>query len=40
MQALGSGARAEAFAFCSGSTVKVVAGARNHRELMPLLTVV
>ena len=33
MIALGAGARAEAFASCSGSTVKVVAGARNRREL-------
>jgi hypothetical protein len=34
--ALGSGAQAEAFASCSKSTMKVIAGARNHRELTPL----
>jgi hypothetical protein len=40
MLALAAGARAEAFASCSGSTVKVVAGARNRRGLMPLSTAV
>jgi hypothetical protein len=34
MLALGSGSRAEAFASCSGSTVKVVAGARNTLHLL------
>ena len=40
MLALGSGSRAETFASCSGSSVKVVAGARNHRELTPLVAAV
>jgi hypothetical protein len=40
MLALASGRRAGAFAACSGRSVKVVVGARNYRELTPIVAVV
>ena len=40
MLALGSESRTEAFVGRSGSSVKVVAGAGNRRELIPLMAAV